>query len=156
MKSIILSGLISTIGFTSCADATNPNQLDSAEIESKIERMVTLKPEIVAMSEFSNAEFQLFNVNGFSNSRTLLPGASSVDYKFVVKVKPSEIDKWTEGMQKIEKPEENEDWIKKLIEKRKSDWTHNSEPEYYERKGADVIQILYRQEGIVFKRVIAH
>ena len=92
----------------------------------------------------------------FQTAEHYFPELPPVDYKFAVKVKPSEIDKWTEGMQKIEKPEENEDWINVLIEKRKSDWSHNSEPEYYERNGANVIQILYRQEGIVFKRVIAH
>ena len=89
MKKVkILIGLL-ILGLYSCSEISNSNKLDSDNYKTKEERVEVLKKEIESFSEFGNAEFELFNVNGFSNSRTTLPGASSWDYKFAIKVKPS-------------------------------------------------------------------
>ena len=77
MKNILFFGLILLLGLTSCTDPKNANELDGTEIQSASERISIAKRELVLMSEIEDAEFRLFNVNGFSNSRTLLPGASS-------------------------------------------------------------------------------
>ncbi|MCB9197411.1 MAG: hypothetical protein H6600_03060 [Flavobacteriales bacterium] len=149
---LILGLLI--IGLSSCSDTADSNNLDSDNYDKKNERIEVLKKEIKAFSEIENAEFELFNVNGFSNSRTTVPGASSWDYKFAIKVNPSDIDKWTAGLIKIELDGNDKEWMDKIIEKRKNDWKTRTEPEFYTRKGDNVTVAVYRTEGIIFKRVI--
>jgi hypothetical protein len=149
----ILIGLI-ILALCSCSETSNSNKLDSDDYNTKEERIEVLKKEIKSFSEFENAEFELFNVNGFSNSRTTLPGASSWDYKFAIKVKPSDIDKWTDGMVLVDSGNYDDSWLKKLIQKRTNDWRTVSEPEIYTRKGDDVIMVVYKTEGKIFKRVV--
>lgn len=60
-------------------------------------RVELLSAEKRKYSSIEDAEYDLFNVNGFSNQKMILPGASSWDYKFVIKVDPSDIHKWLEG-----------------------------------------------------------
>jgi len=154
MRNFIYTLLVAIFGLTSCFETKNSRHLDSNDYDSKKERVEILKKEIMFKSNFENAEFELFNVNGFSNGRTTVPGASSWDYKFVIKVKLSDADKWTEGMIKVEPKDYEIDWTKKIIEKRKNEWTTNSQPEFYTRKEGEVMLVLYRTEGIIFKRVI--
>ncbi|KZS38971.1 hypothetical protein AWE51_10405 [Aquimarina aggregata] len=149
---LILGFLI--IGLSSCSNTADSNNLDSDDYDKKDERIKTLEKEIKSFSEIKNAEFELFNVNGFSNSRTTVPGASSWDYKFAIKVNPSDIDKWTTGLIKIELNGSNKEWMNKIIEKRKNDWKTKTEPEFYTRKEDNVTVAVYKLEGIIFKRVI--
>lgn len=152
MKKVLI--LILAFGLYGCAE--NSTNLDSDDFDSKDHRIEILKREIRSFSDFEDAEFKLFNVNGFSNGRLDVPGASSWDYKFGIKVKSTDLDRWTEGMVRVDSIDYNKDWIALIIEKRKSDWSINSQPEYYRRTGFDVMLVLYRAEGIVFKRVIGN
>jgi len=154
MKKITFITLLIIIGLSSCSESNNSNKLDSDEFEIKEERIKALKNEITSKSDFDNAEFELFNVNGFSNSRTTVPGASSWDYKFVIKVKTFDIDKWTEGMIKVEPKDYKLNWTKEITKGRLNDWTIKSTPEFYTRKGDNVMMIVYRTDRIIFKRVI--
>ncbi|WP_299442412.1 hypothetical protein [uncultured Aquimarina sp.] len=156
MKKLTPIFLLITIGFSSCFDSSpsQSNILDSDDYDSKEERVEILKNEIKSFSDFENAAFELFNVNGFSNSRTMLPGASSWDYKFVVKINPSEIGAWTNGMIKTKTKYHDDEWMKKIIEDRKVEWQTTSDPEIYTRQGENVLMIVYRSEGIIFKRII--
>ncbi|WP_108802414.1 hypothetical protein [Aquimarina sp. Aq107] len=128
--------------------------LDSDDYESKIERVEILKNEIKYFSDFEDAEFELFNVNGFLDSRIALPGASSWDYKFVIKINPSDVNKWTDGMEKILSNKDDKVWMNDIIEKRKIEWKTTSSPELYNRQGTNVLMIVYRSEGIIYKRVV--
>lgn len=67
-----------------CSKASELKELDSDDFKTKEKRVDVLKKEIKYPSDFEDAEFELFNVNGFSNTRTGIPGASSWDYKFVL------------------------------------------------------------------------
>ncbi|AXT50885.1 hypothetical protein D1818_08625 [Aquimarina sp. BL5] len=156
MKKLTLLLLLITIGFNSCFDSSTlkSNKLDSDDYESKTERVEILRNEIKSFSDFKNAEFELFNVNGFSNSRTTLPGASSWDYKFVIKIDSSDIKKWTEGMIKTIPEDHDDKWMKEIIEKRRMEWQTTSDPEKYTRNGDNVVMIVYRSEAIIFKRVV--
>ena len=138
----------------SCSEANNINELDSDDFETKQERVDILKKEIKCPSNFENAEFELFNVNGFSNTRILMPGASSWDYKFVVKTKPENIDKWIDGMIKQNSGMSEIHWMKEIIQERRNDWQANSKPEFYIRQNQNVEVIIYRTEGIIYKRVL--
>jgi hypothetical protein len=76
----IIFGLI-----ISCStDSTT--RLDSDDCENKKDRIDRLKMEIRSFSDYQDAEFELFNVNGFHHQRMSVPGASSCDYKFAVRV----------------------------------------------------------------------
>lgn len=154
MKKLKIIILILILGLYSCFDTKNSSHLDSDNFDSKDERIEILKKEIKSFSDFENAEFELFNVNGFSNSRAAVPGASSWDYKFGIKVKPLNLDKWTEGMIKVGPKDYNIGWTGEITEKRKNEWKPNSKPEFYTRKGKNVMLVMYRTEGVIFKRVI--
>ncbi|SEM17682.1 hypothetical protein SAMN04487910_4329 [Aquimarina amphilecti] len=159
MKRLILISLLLTLGYSSCFDSSssmsNSNKLDSDDYNSKSERVTILKNEIKSFSDFENAAFELFNVNGFSNSRTTLPGASSWDYKFVIKINPSDVDKWTVGMVEAISQYHEDAWMKKIIEKTELEWQTFTEPEIYSRPGDNVLMVVYRSEGIIYKRVIS-
>lgn len=149
---ILIGLIILTLG--SCSETANSNKLDSDDYNTKEERIEVLKKEIKSFSEFENAEFELFNVNGFSNSRTTVPGASSWNYKFAIRVNPSDIDKWTDGMILIDSVDYNDSFMKTIIKERADDWRTESEPEMYTRKGDNVLMVVYRSEGILFKSVV--
>ncbi len=153
MKKLVVCFIIS-LALGSCSSTQVSNQLDSDDFETRQARVEALKKEIKYSSDFEDAEFELFNVNGFSNSRTSLPGASSWDYKFAIKVSPSDIDNWTTGLIKVKPADNNDAWTKQITSKRKQDWKTQSSPEYFIRKGDDVTLMVYRAEGIIFKRII--
>ena len=156
MRKIFSIITVLILGVSSCSNHNNSSKLDSDEFESVEQRIQALKKEIIPASDFKNAEFELFNVNGFSNSRTTVPGASSVDYKFVVKVKTSDIDKWTKEMDKIKSLEGDQNWMTEIVKNRSAEWLTESQPEFYKRKDENVQLIVFRTEGIVFKRVLAN
>jgi hypothetical protein len=149
---ILIGLLILTLG--SCSETANSNKLDSDNYNTKDERIEILKKEIKSFSEIENAEFELFNVNGFSNSRTTVPGASSWDYKFAIRINPLDVDKWTNGMISIDSVDYNDSWMEMIIKVRAEDWRTESEPEIYTRKGDNVMMFVYRNEGILFKSVV--
>jgi len=72
-------GKIITIAlFTACSSCDSNSTLDSDGYESKAERVETLTREINPFSDLEDAEFELFNVNGFQDQQTSFPpGASS-------------------------------------------------------------------------------
>jgi len=138
-----------------CSGSSTTSRLDSDDYSSKSERVEALKKEINESSDFDNAEFELFNVNGFSNSRASVPGASSWDYKYVVLVNPSDVDKWIKGMTPIGSAKYDLSWTSQIIQQRSSDWLTSGEPELYIRSGEDNVLVLYRNKGIIFRRIIA-
>jgi len=158
MKKSAFLLLLITLGLSSCFNSSNSkpnsNKLDSDDYDSKVERIAILKNEIKSFSDFENAAFELFNINGFSNSRTTLPGASSWDYKFAIKIDPLDINKWTDGMIKTIPEYYDNQWMKDIIKKRKIEWQTKSDPEIYTRQGDNVIMVVYRTDGIIFKRII--
>lgn len=153
LNKINLIYLLILIGLISCSK-TDSNRLDSDNYDRKEARVQVLKNEIKTFSEIENAEFELFNVNGFSKGRSTIPGASSWDYKFVIKVNSADIDKWTTGFSTMQFSNIDKGWMSKIIEKKPNDWKTNSKPEAYMRKGQNVTMLIYRSEGIIFKRVL--
>jgi hypothetical protein len=149
----LLIGLI-LLGVYSCSETYDPNRLDSDTYNTKEERVEVLKKEIKSYSEFENAEFELFNANGFLHSRITVPGASSWNYKFAIKVNPSDIDKWTHDMILTDSVDYDDSWMRKLVQKRTTVWRVDSEPEFYTRKGDGIVIVFYRPEGILFKRIV--
>jgi hypothetical protein len=140
--------------FSSCSEKS---RLDSDEFSTTAERVEILKQEIRWFSEIKDAEFELFNVNGFHNQNTrLAPGASSWDYKFVVRVDTADIGKWREGMTIINPEKYDDTWTKEIVKERKENWLTNCKPTYYIRKGENATMIEFYADGIIFKRVITN
>lgn len=140
---------------TTCSESNynTSTRMNSKSITSQDERIRTLRKEINAPTDFYDAKFQLFNVNGFSNSRASLPGASSWDYKFVVKLDTGRISLWLEEFN----PEGyDQSWVHDLTKHMPERWSRADPLEMYKRPGQDVMIILYRSEGILFKRVLNH
>lgn len=129
-------------------------KLDSDDYESADERVEVLKKEIKNFSKFKDAEFKLFNVNGFNKQRTSVPGASLWDYKFVIRLDTANISAWTIGMKQVEPKNFDSNWQQELIKNRKQNWKIISDPEKYVREGDDVTMLVYRNEGIIYKHII--
>lgn len=146
---IIIIGL-----FSGCTSSdSNSTKLDSDDYESKLERIEILKKEIKPFSDFQDAEFELFNVNGFHNQRTSVPGASSLDYKFVIKIDTVNIAKWTTGMTEVELTDYDDSWTKEITKGRMQNWQTLSKPQYFKRNGENVTMLVFKNEGIIYKRV---
>ena len=145
--SILFTLIIALFG---CNESQNSNKLDSDDCENQKERIEILSAEIKSASAFQDAEFELFNVNGFSNSRTSVPGASSWDYIFAIKVLPNDIDKWTAGMRKVTLKVDLSRTFK-ITEKRKENWKTTGHPEFFVDDNRTII--LFRNEGIIFKHI---
>lgn len=142
--------------FADTNDAHNPNRLDSDHFPESTERIQKLGQQIKSFSKIKDAEFELFNVNGFANSRaSSVPGASSWNYKFVVKVEPSDLPKWRSGFILFIPENYDDSWTKKITSVRRENWITTSTPKYYKRKDSNVTMIIYEDEGFVFKQVIA-
>ncbi len=152
MKTLL--NIIITIGLFGCTSSNSDStKLDSDNYECTTDRIEILRKEIKAFSDFKDTEFELFNVNGFHNQRTSIPGASSWDYKFVIRVDTTNIIDWTNGMKQIELKDYDANWTQELIKNRKQNWKTNSDAEFFGRDGEDVTMVVFRKEGIIYKRV---
>lgn len=139
----------------SCSsDFSSSSKLDSDEYGDKMERIEILKNEIKYHSDILDAEYELFNVNGFKNSRQSIPGASSWDYKFAIRIDPNDVSKWTSGFSKSNIAFADEKWTKEIIVNRIKNWETSSEPECFIRDNEKVIMFVFKEEGIIFKRVL--
>jgi hypothetical protein len=133
---------------------TTETKLDSDNYENSTERVEILSRAIKTFSPIKDAEFELFNVNGFNNGSLSTPGASSWDYKFVVKVDTADVYKWCDGMTEVSADTDDNHWNEDIIQNRKANWQTSGIPRYYERTGQDVTMIVYHKDGLIFKRVI--
>lgn len=150
MKQFFL--FILTIISSSCQPTTT--HLDSDNFTTNAARIAAIEQEIITKSPLQQAEFELFNVNGFVQHSSSLPGASSWDYQVALKVSPSSIPQWTAGFDLVPQLEENLDWVDSIIQQRKEQWIYSSPPEFFIRENTAVYMVIYRKEGLIFKRMI--
>ncbi|MCE2994790.1 MAG: hypothetical protein ACK5PC_14105 [Cyclobacteriaceae bacterium] len=145
--------IILVLTTSSCSETT---RLDSDEFSTAEERVEILKQEVKCFSDIKDTEFELFNVNGFHNSSgPLVPGASSWDYKFAIRVDTVDITKWREGMIKFDPQDYDDTWTKEITKDRRENWLTSSPPTYYVRQGEKYVTMVeFYLDGIIFKRVI--
>lgn len=130
--------------------------IDSDTFNTVLDRVNFLEKEIKAFSPIKDAEYELFNVNGFHfEKNTTTPGGSSYDYRFVVKIDPADISKWTDGFSRNDSIAFDSTWTEKIILKRKENWERHSAPIVLSRPGGFVELYLFKDEGIIFKRINA-
>lgn len=138
-----------------CLSCSNKTEIKSKNISDKNERIQKLIVEIKYFSGIRDAEFDLYNVNGFSDDFVMIPGSSSIDYKFAVKVIPKKISDWTKDLEKTTGDIQSEKWASSLIETRKNNWQTTSKPVFYKRKNDSTITVIvYEKEGIIYKRIL--
>ncbi len=134
-------------------------KLSSTDFKTSKERVEELKKHITVYSDFHDAEFELFNVNGnFNDDRLSIPGASSWDYRFVIQLKQEDINKWTtESGMVIIKDDLTIDsipWLSDLNSMLTNKIENDEIGEYYERKGDSNYAVTFRRSGIIFRRII--
>ena len=139
----------------------NDSWLKSKDIEDKEVRVKNLKKEIKFFSEVNNADYDLFNVNGFNNnvfSFFHIPGASSLHYIFVVKVEKKDLYLWLQGFKRIDKKEKKLfKWVDSIKNIRGDTWKTWTEPKYYKREDdPNVSMVVFEEESFIFKEVIQH
>ena len=154
MNARIFLSILICLGTQSC-DSNDPNSttLTSKNFTDRSDRINILKREVKVFSELKDAEFYLVNANGFSNQRISVPGASSLNYQFVIKIDTSDISKWTEGMTEISSDNTDNYWMDKLVISRKENWNVHSIPKVFTRIGDSVTMFVYKDEGIIFKHL---
>lgn len=135
---------------------SSPGIKTSREIPNREKRVAELSAEIKLFSPIQDAEYNLFNVNGFSNSRVLVPGASSWNYSFLIKIDTNDSDKWIEGMIQHAITESDTAWINDIPQNSPQEWARTSSAELYKRQESDVSVLLFRSEGILYKKVTQH
>lgn len=149
--SLLFIGLILCI--TQCGSET---KLDSDKYETSAERVEILSRWIKSYSPIKDAEFELFNVNGFDDWSWSIPGPSALNYKFAVKVDTADVSKWYDGMTEVSIGVDSIGWTEDITQHRKENWQTSGTPRYYERTGQGVKMIVYPKDGILFKKVIAN
>lgn len=132
-------------------------RLNSKDYPNKEERLAVFSKVLRTHSAIKDVEFDLFNVNGFGDTRSI-PGASSIHYRYVVKVDPADVNLWTDFLQPIS-PDTFFAWQDSLVSSRKEQWICRSNPQYFVQKGnfgkaGGFVLIAFRPEGIVFRDVI--
>lgn len=138
-----------------CFSCSNKTEIKSKNISDKNERIQQLIVEIKYFSGIRDAEFDLYNINGFSDDFVMIPSRSSIDYKFVIKVIPKKISDWTKDLQKTTGNIQSEKWAGSLIETRKNNWQTASKPVFYKRKNDSTITVIvFEKEGIIYKRIL--
>ena len=143
------------IFFSSCATRhSEGSKLDSDDYATREDRIEKLNKVIKSYSALKDAEFELFNVNGFDGSRTDVPGASSWDYKVAMKVDTADITRWTEGFEEMPPNNYDQSWTKEITKQRSQNWITQSNPQYFYRTQGNVSILVFQQEGIIFKRML--
>lgn len=154
MDKLTKFAVILILGLDSCSETM---RLDSDQFNTIEARIEILKEEVHFFSDVQDAEFELFNVNGFkSQGQPLIPGPSSLDYKFAVKVDTADVNGWTAGMVKFDPENYDDSWTREIIRERSVNWNTTGEPIYFKREAEDVKLVLFQEDGIIFKRIISN
>lgn len=142
--------MIVFLGVAFSCDQRN-TELTSETFQTSEKRVQQLKQQIVAPTDFRDAQFRLFNVNGFSRSVAGVPGASSYDYKFILKIDPNDMNAWTKGLK--EASGRDMKWINELIQNEEKSWFPTNQGEQYYSDERNVLLVLFRKDSLLAKRV---
>jgi hypothetical protein len=154
-KIIIAIFIIATGLYITWISLPKKMEINSSEIANKQQRIENLSKEIAVFSEILDAEYNLFNSSGFGmNSDTGL-GPTDTDYKFAIKVKPGDVQKWKKRLIGTKGDINNEHWIQELIQARKQNWLTSATPVFYTQANEiNATIVIYEKEGIIFKSIV--
>ena len=149
----ILKAIVPLICFSLLVSCSDNKTLKSDTIKNSTARIAILKKHIKPYSEIKDAEFYLFNSDGFDGGPTLGLGPADINYDFVVKVNPLEINKWKQNLIETTGGFEYER-LKSLTEKRAQNWITSSKPKFYKDKDIETsLVIIFEEEGIVYEQI---
>ena len=152
LKTLVILHLLCSF-LNSCKHKDNTH-LNSLHLNYR-ERMRLVSQNITLFSPIQDAEFELFNVNGFKGQRIALPGPSSWNYIIAIRIDTSYISKWTSDFVETDADSLDGYFTEEIIQHRVKNWTRHSTPRYFKRKNGDrVFMKVYQKEGIIFKRII--
>lgn len=154
-----LIGILGALTILGCAEKTDPNTKGSKQISEIAERIKTIQHYVKCESDLLDAQFVLFNANGFEKNerRTDIPAPSYWDYKYAVKVPPEQAIRWTNAMVDITMPEDYDDsWIAEIVSHDKENWNPVTTPILALRvaDGLRIEMLTYEEEGMIFRREI--
>jgi len=154
---LVISSFFLLLSCSTKEKKTTETTLYSDDFETAKKRVEELKKHITVYSDFSDAEYEILNVNGnFTNERLTIPGASSWDYQFVIKVEKENIEKWISGMVLLDSIvyRDSVPWVSHLNNKMTTKIYTNEVGEYYKRKGDSNHAVVFRNSGLLFRRIV--
>jgi hypothetical protein len=120
----------------------------SSQLDSDRQKIEFLGKYFKLLSPIEATEFHIvYHDNDFAPSDS--------DIEAVIKVSPSNLKFWTEGMQ-LQQQSIDLAWGYALIAKDKQRWKIESKPKIYRRSSGDGFVVVFESEGIIFKSYHAH
>jgi len=121
----------------------------SSSYETQQQKITFLQHYVVCPSPVLATEF---HIQYWNNSGGGVPGPSEWDIRFAVKVPLQSISNWTKDFHPVHPNVINSGWWADLP-LTANIWTRHSVPKYYQRPDSKTYQVVYEDEGIIFKRV---
>lgn len=140
-------GLIYLVNMEQSKKIDDWQYLRSKNFDNTSERINQLIEVVDLPTKINDAEFVLFNIDGFNKSRMQI-GLSAWDYRYAVKLDSNNIEKWLEGFSHID-GEPDIKWLKSYLSLNEN-WKLTSEYELYKNDSRESI-ILFRGEAIIIK-----
>jgi hypothetical protein len=152
MRFIFNVGLIVSIvslALGACADRSSlTTNTYSSQLDSQQKKIQFLGKYFKLLSPIEATEFHIvYHDNDFAPSDS--------DIESAIKVSPSNLKLWTEGMEIQQQPIDLA-WGYALIAKDKQRWNIKSKPKIYRRSSGDGFVVVFEPEGIIFKSYHAH
>jgi hypothetical protein len=120
----------------------------SSQLDSDRQKIEFLGKYFKLLSPIEATEFHIvYHDNDFAPSDS--------DIEAAIKVSPSNLKLWTEGMQ-LQQQSIDLAWGYALIAKDKQRWNIRSKPKIYRRSSGDGFVVVFEPEGIIFKSYHAH
>jgi hypothetical protein len=140
---------IFSLGLGACVDRPSlTTNTYSSQLDSQQKKLEFLGRYFKLLSPIEATEFHIvYHDNDFAPSDS--------DIEAVLKVSPSNLKLWTEGMQAQHQPVDLA-WGYALIAKDKQRWNIKSKPKFYRRSSGDGFVVVFEPEGIIFKSYRAH
>jgi hypothetical protein len=140
---------IVSLGLGACVDRPSlTTNTYSSQLDSQQKKIEFLGKYFKLLSPIEATEFHIvYHDNDFAPSDS--------DIEAAMKVSPSNLKLWIEGMQLQQQPIDLA-WGYALIAKDKQRWKIKSKPKFYRRSSGDGFVVVFEPEGIIFKSYHAH
>jgi hypothetical protein len=151
-KAVAIAGLVFGVLIASCQ--RDRTMIDSRDLPAA-ERVTVLAQNITLKSDVLGADFKLFNVNF---DRSSIPGASSADYKIVIRVAPADTVKWIKGHEaEITSAPVSRDWTAEVLDGVEQDKLAVLDFIVYRKvtTGYDYTLWVNRERGVILIRYVA-
>ncbi|NMH87705.1 hypothetical protein [Flavivirga algicola] len=128
----------------SCLLDNKTANIYSYEINSRAEKIETLKKYLIKTSGLVDAEYHIwFQDNGTGR----IPGPSDYNIKLALKIDKDSIDSWINHLEPSSKKISIENW--KGLKLNNEVWLLNSKPELYHSSSKTEIKLVFRKEHVI-------